>query len=97
MNPRKTVLQPVARGIDFVGQVLKPWRRTTRPRTLRMALQRSELAESADLHQIANSYFGLLRQATHSHAERAQLAHVALRRGHCVDAQLTKSDRRAKP
>lgn len=95
MNPRKTVLQPVARGIDFVGQVLKPWRRTTRPRTLRMALQRTELADAADLHQIANSYFGLLRQATHSHDERAQLAHVALRRGHCVSGDLTKIYRRS--
>jgi RNA-directed DNA polymerase len=30
LNPRKTVLQPVERGIDFVGHVIKPWRRTTR-------------------------------------------------------------------
>src|SRR6185369_3993886 len=28
LNPRKTVLQPVERGVDFVGQLIKPWRRT---------------------------------------------------------------------
>ena len=30
LNPSKTILQPISRGIDFVGQVIKPWRRTTR-------------------------------------------------------------------
>ena len=34
LNPSKTILQPVERGIDFVGHVIKPWRRTTRTRTL---------------------------------------------------------------
>lgn len=93
LNPRKTILQPVERGIDFVGHVIKPWRRTTRPRTMRAALQRTELAADADLHQIANSYFGLLRQATHSHADRADLANLLRRRGHCVNSSLTKTYR----
>ncbi|MBY0469145.1 MAG: hypothetical protein K2Q07_09235 [Burkholderiaceae bacterium] len=44
--------------------------------------------------QTANSYFGLLRQATHSHAERARLANVLRRRGHCVSGALTKAYRR---
>ena len=34
LNPTKTILQPVDRGIDFVGHVIKPWRRTTRKRTV---------------------------------------------------------------
>jgi RNA-directed DNA polymerase len=91
LNPRKTILQPAHRGIDFVGQVIKPWRRTTRPRTLRVALQRVAEAKSADLHQTANSYFGLLRQATHSHHERAQLANAVRRRGKAVNGALTKT------
>ncbi len=95
LNPKKTILQPISRGIDFVGQVIKPWRRTTRPRTLASALQRTAEAQEADLHQIANSYFGLLRQATNSHAERARLANVLRKRGHCVAADLTKTFRRS--
>jgi retron-type reverse transcriptase len=91
LNPSKTVLQPVARGIDFVGLVLKPWRRTTRPRTLSVALERVQTSAPEDLLQTANSYFGLLRQATHSHAERARLANVLRRRGHCVSGALTKA------
>ena len=39
LNPKKTILQPVDRGIDFVGQVIKPWRRTLRRRTDHEAMQ----------------------------------------------------------
>ena len=30
LNPRKTILQPIERGVDFVGQIIKPWRRVLR-------------------------------------------------------------------
>jgi RNA-directed DNA polymerase len=38
-----------------------------------------------------NSYFGLLRQASHSHADRARLAAAVLARGRCVDGAFTKT------
>ena len=39
LNPKKTILQPIERGIDMVGQVIKPWRRTLRRRlSLRLNL-----------------------------------------------------------
>ncbi|MDH0495735.1 RNA-directed DNA polymerase [Comamonas aquatica] len=85
LNPRKTVLQPVARGIDFVGHVIKPWRRTTRPRTLRTALQRLEHMPASETYAAGNSYLGLVRQATHSHKERAVIARALLKRGHAVE------------
>lgn len=91
LNPRKTILQPVSRGIDFVGQVVKPWRRTIRRRVVNEALVRTVAA--ADLFTTANSYFGLFRQASHSQGDRRRLARVALRRGHVVDLALTKSFR----
>jgi RNA-directed DNA polymerase len=91
LNPRKTILQPVSRGIDFVGHVIKPWRRTTRPRTLAAALSRIETLAAAEVHQSVNSYFGLLRQARHSHADRTCLANAARQRGHCVNGKLTKA------
>ena len=94
LNPRKTILQPVSRGIDFVGQVIKPWRRTTRPRSLTAALQRVASAPPELVHQSANSYFGLLRQATHSHTDRAHLANAVRARGHCVNGDLTKTFRK---
>jgi RNA-directed DNA polymerase len=91
LNPTKTILQPVDRGIDFVGHVLKPWNRTTRPRTLAAALHRTANADAEDLVTTANSYFGLLGQASHSHHDRAQLSRVVLQRGHCVNAHFTQT------
>ncbi|WP_230986278.1 hypothetical protein [Burkholderia multivorans] len=44
-----------------------------------------------DLKQVANSYFGLLRQATASHQDRAQLANLLRSLGKAVDFNLTKT------
>ena len=81
LNPTKTIIQPAERGIDFVGQVVLPWRRMTRRRTYRAAIARTAAARAEDLLQTANSYFGLLGQASASHHDRARLAKVVLRRG----------------
>jgi len=94
LNPTKTILQPVERGVDFVGQVIKPWRRTLRRRTFNEALSRIEAVDEADLFVSANSYFGLARQATHSHVDRARIANLVRRRGLAVNHKLTKSYRR---
>ena len=94
LNLSKTILQPVDRGIDFVGHVIKPWCRSTRRRTFHEGLRRVAQASDADVHVMANSYFGLLRQAPASHHDRARLANVVRDRGHAVDASFTKSFRR---
>lgn len=94
LNPSKTILQPIDRGIDFVGQVIKPWRRTLRKRTLNTALQRITTIDDKDLFEVANSYFGLLRQTTHSRTDRMLLARLLLQRGHTVDQHFTKTYRR---
>lgn len=91
LNPAKTILQPIARGVDFAGQVIKPWRRILRRRTYNEALQR--LAGCEELYETANSYFGLLRQASHSHHDRARLANLLRRRGHCINGSLTQTYR----
>jgi retron-type reverse transcriptase len=93
LNDSKTILQPIARGIDFVGQVVKPWRRTIRRRTVHAGLQRAVSTDTP--FETANSYFGLLRQATHSHRDRARLANVVRRRGLSVDHNLIKAHRGA--
>lgn len=95
LNPTKTILQPVARGIDFVGQVIRPWVRHTRARTVNEGLRRLREMPPPDVYASANSYFGLLRQATGSHADRAKVANVVRKRGHAVNRQLTKAYRAA--
>lgn len=91
LNPRKTILQPIERGVDFVGQVIKPWSRTTRRRTFNDAISRIGSMKSADVYKSANSYFGLLRQSTSSHKDRAKLAKAVMLRGHAVNMKLTKA------
>jgi RNA-directed DNA polymerase len=93
LNDRKTILQPIDRGVDFVGQVIKPWHRSTRRRTVNEGLRRVAAAPAADVHVLANSYFGLLRQAPASHHDRAKLANVARDRGHAVNKDFTKTYR----
>lgn len=95
LNPKKTILQPVDRGVDFVGHVIKPWHRSTRRRTVREAVSRIGRMDAADVFASANSYFGLLRQSTSSHADRVRLAKAVLQRGHAVNSTFTKSYRRA--
>ena len=94
LNPRKTVLQPVARGVDFVGQVVKPWARTLRRRTLRQALARIETLPPAEVYAAGNSYLGLASQASHGHTDQARLARALLKRGHAVDGDLSRIFRR---
>jgi RNA-directed DNA polymerase len=90
LNPVKTILQPVERGVDFVGHLLKPHRRILRRRTLRDALTRLAGMPEAEVPAAANSYLGLARQATHSYHDRAALANVIRHRGFAVDHHLTK-------
>jgi len=94
LNPHKTILQPVDRGIDFVGQVIKPWHRVTRRRTFRDAVRRIRTIPADDLFETANSYYGLFRQASSSHNDRAILSNELRRRGHSIAGDLTKTYRR---
>lgn len=93
LNPSKTIIQPVERGVDFVGQVIKPWRRTIRKKTKVSAIHRTRTAPANKLHTTANSYFGLLRQATHSHRDRAKLAKQILLRGRSINQSISKTYR----
>ena len=96
LNPSKTVLQPIDRGVDFVGHVIKPYSRTARRRSVRVALERVSHMDGEDLYRSANSYFGLLRQSPQSHADRARLAKVLLARGQVVNKLFTKTYRNTK-
>lgn len=94
LNPRKTIIQSVDRGVDFVGQIVKPFRRTTRKRTRNQALRRIAEMPEESLFESLNSYFGLFRQASHSHHDRTLLANLARSRDFSVNGALTKVYRR---
>jgi len=84
LNPKKTILQPIARGIDFVGQVIKPWHSTTRRRVVNDAVKRIAAVPPEDFLAVSNSYFGLVGQANASHTDRARIANAVRRRGHAA-------------
>lgn len=90
LNPTKTRLQPISHGIDFVGQVVRPWRTNIRPRTINLASSRIEALPCKEVFTTGNSYLGLLRQPSHSRAELARLANLLRRRGHCVAGDFSK-------
>jgi hypothetical protein len=90
LNPRKTIIQPIERGVDFVGQIIKPWRRVLRRTTFENAVARLKERNGEDFFRSINSYLGLLRQSDHSHYTRAKLARIAIRKGHCVDGRFRK-------
>ena len=94
LNPRKTVLQTVARGIDFVGHNIGRWAHTTRRRTVRTALRRLEHMEPGDVFAAGNSYLGLMGQAEHSHNDQARIARALMKRGHSVAGDISKIYRR---
>lgn len=66
----------------------------TRRKTVHVAMDRLQQMPVADLYQSANSYFGLLGQASHSHHDRAQLASLLMQRGHTVEGHFTKTYRK---
>lgn len=61
------------------------------------ALRRTAAVPAEDLRGTANSYFGLLTQASHSHKDRAALARLVIKRGHAVNGDLTKTYPKRKP
>ena len=93
LNPKKTIIQPIDRGIDFVGHVVKPWRTTARKRTVKSAVSRLKEASDGDSLPSVNSYLGLLRHGK-NHFFRARIANIARLKGHSVDHLFTKAYRR---
>lgn len=89
LNPKKTILQPVDRGVDFVGHVIKPWCTTPRKKIVHTALSRLSAAKADKLPAIANSYLGLMRQVKGYHCQ-ALLAKQALLHGFSVKSDLSK-------
>ena len=65
-------------------------KRLIRRRTVHAALARISTMPAEDLPAAANSYFGLLRQASHSARDRARLARAVRRKGFAIDFSLTK-------
>ena len=82
LNPTKTILQPVHRGVDFVGHIVRPHHTRTRKRLLGNALHALSIGkDAAQRRSTANSYLGLMRQGKDFY-RRAQLVKACRLLGH---------------
>lgn len=82
LNPTKTILQPVDRGVDFVGHIVYPHHTRPRKRLLGNALNALELEKDpAQRRSMANSYLGLMRQGK-DFRRRAKLVKACRLLGH---------------
>ncbi|MBF0270299.1 MAG: reverse transcriptase [Alphaproteobacteria bacterium] len=89
----KTFVAPVDKGVDFVGHVIRPHRRQTRPRTHRAALARIATTAQAELPATVTAYLGLTKHSG-SRPQREQIARAAIHRGLWVEADLSKAKER---
>ena len=95
LNHRKTILQPIDRGIDFVGQVIKPWHRYTRKRTVNEAISRINQTTQDKQFEVGNSYLGLVGKASSSHHDRTKIANALRNHGFTINQKITKTYRQS--
>ena len=85
----KTFIAAAAKGVDFVGHIIRPHRRSGRPKTHRVAIRRLAAMPNPDFIASCNSYLGLYRH-TGSRAQIIAIARGAHQRGFKLDKGLTK-------
>jgi RNA-directed DNA polymerase len=85
----KTSIAPAERGVDFVGQVIRPYRTIGRAKTHRAALHRLATMPRDDLPESVNSYLGLFRHSG-SRGQCVAIARIAHQRGLKVSWNLNK-------
>lgn len=93
LHPKKTDINRIEHGINFLGYVVRPHARYVRRSTLHNAHSKIVTAgRDADPHQVqstANSYFGLMRHAN-AWRERQRFAQTLRSHGHRVRNDLTR-------
>lgn len=78
VNPRKTILQSVYRGIGFVGQLISPYTRTPLPKTV------SRLLNNVNVNKNYNSCIAFAGQCRNGWMLRLKILRYALRDGRSV-------------
>lgn len=63
LHPDKCSVFPASQGINFVGYIVKPWRRYPRRMTVDSAKKAAEKAPDADAIASLNSYLGIMKHA----------------------------------
>lgn len=85
--------QPIDLCLNLIGQVIKPWHRSTRKRTIKTAIKRLQTMPKVNVFEAANSYLGIIGQASKGHHDKCTVAKQILKRGFCVNQLITKAYR----
>ncbi|MDO9140946.1 MAG: RNA-directed DNA polymerase [Methylobacter sp.] len=86
----KTSIEPVSKGVDFVGHIVRPFRRQWRPQTQRSAIRKIAQSTNAKAAQTCTSYLGLAR-TNGTHSQTLSIARAALKRGLTVNSTFKRS------
>lgn len=92
LHPRKTSINKVEHGVNFVGYVVKPWRKYIRRSTLSNLARKMEdkiFWKEDDIIASANSYLGMLRHVN-GYSARKKVCQRFDWLGYNSDRQLTK-------
>ena len=93
LHPKKTDINRIEHGVNFLGYIVRPYARYVRRSTLHNAHHKiADMPANADPHQVqatANSYLGLMRHANAWH-ERQRFARTLRQRGYRVSPNLTR-------
>ncbi len=89
-HPRKKEINRIEQGINFVGYIVKPYRKYIRRSTINNLYYRvKKLNEFTDVRATVNSYFGMLRHSN-SFNERCKFSRFIEKRSFIFDKHLTK-------
>ncbi|MFI3135532.1 MAG: RNA-directed DNA polymerase [Methylococcaceae bacterium] len=86
----KTSIEPAEKGVDFVGHVIRPYRRQWRPKTQRAALRKIAQTATPNLVQTCNSYLGLAK-STGNRSQTLTIARAALKSGLAVNSTFNRT------
>jgi len=93
LHPKKTEINRIEGGINFLGYIVRPHARYVRQSTIRTARQKVLAtragADPSITRAMANSYFGLMGHANAWH-ERKRFASLLRAHGHRVGSDLTR-------
>jgi hypothetical protein len=89
-HPNKKEINTVDKGVNFVGYIIKPYRKYLRKTTVNNLYSRvPERRTFKELQPTVNSYFGIMRQAN-CYNERKKAAEFISSKGFKFDNNLTK-------
>lgn len=92
LHPKKTEINRIERGLNFVGFIHRPHARYVRRSTaenLKRKIGSDMIGDPDRLRQTVNSYFGLMRNAN-SFSERDRIAALLRERGYRCDRDRTR-------